>query len=239
MNVRIGCILFVGMVLALCTIANAGVTAQLYMADGNTPLLYNEIMVGTRLTVYIESDEAMEEWYGGLYIEDGSQTIEDVNGLLFGRGEYDPMASSYTESPLPAAGIGAYAYPVLDPGAVITGLGFGTGFTGTEIGRWFAVDYNAVSVGNCGFALYKELPTPPFTVTFLQRVELTHVRTRDFNNDAVVGFGDFAVLGYYWQHTDCNEQNGWCEGADLDINGSVDFNDIIDFTDYWLEKLRQ
>jgi hypothetical protein len=66
-------------------------------------------------------------------------------------------------------------------------------------------------------------------------IPFSHVRTRDFNNDAEVGFADFAILASHWQATNCNDP-GWCQGTDLDIDGDVDFNDLMLFAEYWLER---
>jgi len=83
-----------------------------------------------------------------------------------------------------------------------------------------------------GFYDYKWLGGMDFPVYDLV---FSHVRTRDFNNDAKVDFDDFAVLASYWQDTDCNDPN-WCEGTDLDTDGNVDCNDLTLFVDYWLKR---
>ncbi|MHC4335330.1 MAG: hypothetical protein ACYSUV_16505 [Planctomycetota bacterium] len=46
----------------------------------------------------------------------------------------------------------------------------------------------------------------------------------DLNNDGIVNFLDYAILGSYWM-CGCS-QASWCNGADLDWSGGVDFNDL-------------
>jgi len=70
---------------------------------------------------------------------------------------------------------------------------------------------------------------PVYYLTFF------HVPTRDFNGDAIVDLSDFAIFAPRWQVTACQEPD-WCAGTDLDRNGWVDYNDVILFADYWLEK---
>ena len=96
-----------------------------------------------------------------------------------------------------------------------------------------SIDYNATAIGSCTveFADY-DISFDP-----IEYFDFNHVRSRDFNKDTKVNFSDFAKLAFYWQDSDCNDPN-WCEGTDLDTDGSVDHNDLIDFGDYWLEKTR-
>jgi hypothetical protein len=43
---------------------------------------------------------------------------------------------------------------------------------------------------------------------------------------------DFGSFGNYWLE-DCNEPN-WCDGADLDRSGIVDYNDLRILAESWL-----
>ena len=113
-------------------------------------------------------------------------------------------------------------------------LGFDmyTDSVNVEAGDWFIIDYNATSVGICEVRFYDHTYSwsePNYCLMF------SHVRTRDFNNDTIVNFADFALLASYWQQTNCGDVND-CGGTDLDINGKVDVNDLMLFTDYWLYK---
>ena len=62
-----------------------------------------------------------------------------------------------------------------------------------------------------------------------------HVRTRDFDNNTIVDFGDFAILASYWLKPGC-EGPGLCEGTNLDTEGMVNIKDLMLFADYWLER---
>jgi hypothetical protein len=215
--------------LSMAAMATGEVSTNVYLADGNTPLLpvepnfphiYPDIMVGTRLTIIVCSDLA-EDWWGSLAVVDANMDY----GLLSARG-YDGYG--YPGSCLPAAGEGAAVYDWEEVG--IDGFDLYTGFMDIEIGDWFIVDYNAIDIGACNVEFYQRFDHDPNHDLYF-----THVRTRDFNKDTKVDFIDFAVFASYWQSISCNDLN-WCEGTDLDIDGDVDPNDLKLFVDYWLEK---
>jgi hypothetical protein len=52
--------------------------------------------------------------------------------------------------------------------------------------------------------------------------------------DATVNWRDFAVLASFWGNMDCQDLN-WCEGADFDLSGGVDAEDLMAFSSGWLE----
>lgn len=55
----------------------------------------------------------------------------------------------------------------------------------------------------------------------------------DWNNDGIVNFGDFSIFAYYWVDYECVWPD-WCESADSDESGLVDYNDLIAFFEKWL-----
>jgi len=83
--------------------------------------------------------------------------------------------------------------------------------------RWMivATDGQAVSEG----------PTWTFTTDV----------SADINRDRKVNLTDYAVLAGKWASIDCNETNNWCEKADIDRSGVVDFNDLFVMAQNWLE----
>jgi hypothetical protein len=204
------------------------VSTRVCLADGtplepievNLPIIkYPDIMVGTKLTIIVDSNVA-EYWWGGAL-------VTEETDILYGRNcdEYECPGSC-----LPAAGDFAYTVRIEYPG-------YGFEFCGGEEpneGDWFIFDYSAKDIGNCNVAFYDydvSVTEPVYILTF------NHVRTRDFDQDTEVDFRDYAILASHWQETDCNAPNSnWCEGTDLDINGSIDVNDLMLFCEYWLEK---
>lgn len=52
--------------------------------------------------------------------------------------------------------------------------------------------------------------------------------------DCIVGMNHFLRFAEHWLRTDCSELNNWCDGADLDNLGSVDFLDLELFVYDWL-----
>lgn len=52
-----------------------------------------------------------------------------------------------------------------------------------------------------------------------------------------VNFIDFVWFANNWRHNDCREWNYFCDGADLDGSGEVEFRDLALFAAHWLEGL--
>ena len=52
--------------------------------------------------------------------------------------------------------------------------------------------------------------------------------------DGLVNLQDFSRLAKHWGRTDCNSANNWCEYADLNRDGTVDYNDVDKFSKQWL-----
>jgi len=76
----------------------------------------------------------------------------------------------------------------------------------------------------------REVPSEPYSVTVIQEADL--------NGDEMVNLADFAILAEHWRLLDyCNPTNNWCSGADIDRNGSVDFCDMILFSNDWLSGM--
>lgn len=228
-------ILFV-LVFGMAPVAIGEVSTRVCLADGNTPFppldpndpcVYPDVMVGTELTIIVSSDTG-EYWSGALAIADANRDY----GVLSAR-DYNEYTLDWEGSRFPAAGVEASVLDwEEDPG--IDGFTLYTGFTGVEANDWFIIDYNALEIGDCNVGFYDHNVNwfePIYYLTF------SHVRSRDFNGDTKVDFTDFVVLASYWQEAVCYDPN-WCEGADLDIDGSVDIYDLALFVDYWLEKTR-
>jgi len=221
-------------IFGMVSVGMGKVSTRVCLADGNTPLepievnlpiiKYPDIMVGTKLTVIVDSNVA-EYWSGSLAIEEEYWDY----GVLSAR-DYNESTYDYEGSHFPAASKEAAVWDWEEPG--IDGFDLYTGSTGIEAGDWFIIDYNAIGIGDCNVGFYDHdvsMYDPIYYLAF------SHVRTRDFNNDTKVDFVDFAVLASYWQETNCGDAND-CEGTDIDIDGKVDVNDLMLFTDYWLDR---
>jgi hypothetical protein len=226
------------LLLFLCMTSPAvgAVSTRVCLSDGNTPLeladpcipfVYRDVMVGTKLTIIVWSD-VNEPW--GL--DGGRLAIEGQYlgyGILSARGP--KVGGDWTGSHLPAAGNEAVVYHWQESG--VDAFDLYTDPTYVEAGNWFIIDYTATNIGDCNVGFYDYNITWEGPVHYLS---FSHVRTRDFNNDTKVDFCDYAILASHWQATDCNEPCGWCQRADLDIDGNVDFDDLMLFSEYWLER---
>jgi len=220
--------------LGMTSMAMGEVSTRVCLADGNTPLeladpnipfVYRDVMVGTKLTIIVDSNIA-EYWYGGLFIAGADRDY----GVLSGR-DYNDTTLDWEGSRFEAAGERAFVYDCQD--YIRSGFDL-YARRSVEAGDWFIINYAATIIGNCsvGFYDYRGLGGMDFPVYDLV---FSHVPTRDFNNDARVDFADFAVLASHWQETGYIDPNR-CEGTDLDADGNVDCNDLTLFMDYWLKR---
>jgi hypothetical protein len=205
------------------TVSPNDVSTRIVFRDSNTPLelmdpciphVYHPIIIGTELSIIVSSN-ADGSWNpgGGLFIVD---PYRDYGILDNGRS-------------LPAAGTSSIVSPWEDDS--ISGFDMFTDFDAI-IGDWFIIDYNAIKIGDCNVGLYDYSIS---TNVPLYNMTVTSILTPDFNNIDIVNFIDFAVLSSNWQRTDCSNP-GYCEGADLNGDGIVDFRDIKLFAYFWLEN---
>ena len=57
----------------------------------------------------------------------------------------------------------------------------------------------------------------------------------DITGDGAVDLNDVNSLSVNWLYNDCSATNGWCDGADIDENNSVDFIDFALLAQNWLQ----
>lgn len=247
-------------VLATST-AGAAVSAHVYRADEQTPLpwadpnvpdVYRDIMVGTRLAIFITSDEG-GTWYGELRNSLSKWAIGSVSGR-----EEDPEAWGYEGSVLPAADHrGTLVADYHGPGDE-RGLWFDCAAS-TIAGEWFVVDYLAKAVGTCDLGLYAaeettDLPSgiepgpddvPTVDIVTIQSLSFNHVPSRDLNLDDIVDFVDFALLADRWKTRppDPNQLQATAvvdpntsPSPDLNADDVIDTADLVLFCTYWLER---
>jgi len=195
----------------------------LELADPNVPFVYRDIMVGTMLTIVVSSDSG-GYWSGSLVVTGDNMS----RGVLSG-GDYDPNTGDWSGSRTEAAGFGARVLAWDEQDIQSFDL---YGHSSAVPGEWFIIDYTATDLGICHVNLYDHgvsLTDPVY------RLRFCHVRTRDFDHDAKVGFADLAMLAANWQNSTCGPPD-WCNGTDLDANGRVNLQDLTLFALYWLER---
>jgi hypothetical protein len=199
------------------------------LADPNVPGVYRDIMVGTRLTVFVGSDIG-EYWLGGLLVP-----WEDRNtGVLSARGyTEDGVFPNYAGSCLEAAGY----LPLVSYIDSASGLGFDLAAdVDATAGDWFVLDYRAEEVGTCNVELHEYIGSlGALTDVLLAVLSFKHVPSRDFDSDAIVNFTDFALLASQWGHVAILDPN--INGSpDLNADSLVDALDMALFSEYWLER---
>lgn len=240
--------------------AAASVSVDIYLADEMTPLaladpnkprLYRDIMVGTKLTVFVSSDSE-QDWDGMIWFSAEYASMVTFSGRDYMEDEYG--VGNYVGSCLEPAGILARAYPVEGS------RGFGVDLLGAAFctsGDWFVFDYLAQRAGAACLTLYgygDDPNNPPDTDleyfaeaygltaptfvgqnTLIDLAMLNHVPSRDCDTDGVVDFVDFAVLASQWQQAARAEPNT-APSSDLDSSETVDIHDVALFCEYWLER---
>jgi hypothetical protein len=233
--------------------ASGTVSAQVYLSDEQTPLpladpnnpeVYRDIMVGTKLTIFISSDTA-ESWGGQLWLSNQNLIRGQVSGRDY---VYDPVRylRNYVGSCLPGAGPIALVTRTRAMEGVYFDL---TAAWGAVAGEWFVFDYEAVSAGTCSIGLYSDFLTdvpeddrnpyedepPPLPATLLQVLRFNHVPSRDFSGDTIVNFADFAILADAWR-TMTREDPNIPLVMDLNADDRIDVSDMALFSEYWLER---
>ncbi len=230
----------------------ATISVDVYLADEQTPLglvdpntgVYEDIMVGTKLTLFISSDTA-ENWDGALWFPSENWGV----GILSAR-DFSEESHGFIGSCLEAAGFLAQVTEGVDD----SGLEISLFAAGNPIaGDWFVFDYQADAIGVCCLGLYElesdpnspsspgyewpdwEYQGPPSQLTLIDIFTLNHVPSRDYDGDGLVNFLDFAVLASEWG-TVSNIDPNMTPLSDLDTNNSIDIHDMVSFCDYWLER---
>jgi hypothetical protein len=56
------------------------------------------------------------------------------------------------------------------------------------------------------------------------------------DDELIINLPDFAMFASYWQNNDCPQTN-WCRGSDFNRNGTVDFADLMIFSEHWLGEV--
>lgn len=235
----------IAITLVAASVASAEVFVTVYRCDGKTPLapkdpntphVYTDIMVGTRLVLIVSSDKPWPQnyWWGSLLCSEDDWE----RGKLLGRG-YDPnsLNKNYRGSYLPAAGLerpgGHSPLVTFHRYTWLNSIGFELRTVyGATTGDWFILDYDAEDIGLCNVGLFDydlSFDVPKETHTF------NHVPSRDFDGNGIVNFADFASMASHWrQSADPNSavRRPW------DINASqlVNLSDLAIFADYWLVR---
>ncbi len=208
-------------------------TTPLTLKDPNTPHVYSDIMVGTKLVLVVSSDELRKRdpWWGALL-----STQDDwEHGKLMGRGydANDPMLN-YWGSCLPAAGRSPLVtFFVEAPGLDLYRIGFDLmTYPDALPGDWFVLDYIAEKAGPSHVGLFDyalSLDVAKETLAF------THVPSRDFKGNGIVDFADFASLALHWrQPIDPNVDPA--PPQDIDADHLIGPRDLAMFSQYWLER---
>lgn len=257
--------------LILTSLCSADVWTSVYYADGITPLprldpnmplldpniptVYVDIMVGTQLSIVVSSDAHTVRWAGELSIDDP----DALRGQIWPC-DYNALTYNWAEScsVLPAARSmsGRGKAPLVRYGKSSMADAHFVSMMGTKdpnIGEWFVVDYHAIGIGECR-VLFEEpippsVPPPifepiPVEIRVLGEMVFTHAQTRDFDDNHVVDFSDFALMARQMQDyedTDPNlpiDPSSFPYEYDFDQNQALDSTDLSMFMGFWLARTR-
>jgi len=225
-------LIIVVLTLALSSVAVGEVSTRVCLADADTPLefadpnvpfVYRDIIVGTKLTIIVDSN-VTGTWDGGLYITAPDREYGELSAR-----DYNDITIDWEGSHFEAAGDMAWVWDIQDD----INSGFELSSHNSAVaGDWFILDYTAKNVGICKVDFYDY--NFSWNIPFYS-LEFSHVLTRDFNQDTKVDFADFSFFALYWLQTGCSDPD-WCSGTDLNTDGIVDRYDLMLFADYWLER---
>jgi hypothetical protein len=106
---------------------------------------------------------------------------------------------------------------------------------------WFQIDVTGYITGDGIFSIALETPVSVLgKITSSEgganmpvlEITLSIGNDPDISGDGGVDYGDFAVISAHFMEG-CAAP-GWCGGADLDISGAVDPNDVRIFAESWV-----
>jgi hypothetical protein len=216
--------------------AMATLSTDAYLSDGNTPLLlrdpnvphvYRDVMVGTKLSIIVSSDNSKVRAKGVM-----SMLRNDwAKGELTARYPIG-VDLNWDGSCFDAAGHEASVTRVRDSSILMYWLYSGDAYV--RPGRWFILDYQATSVGST------QITMSDYTVSnanpILTNLTFNHVPSRDFNGDTVVNLKDFALLAAQWRTNVIPDPNDTSTPFDFDMNGYVGPQDLASFCSFWLDR---
>jgi len=58
--------------------------------------------------------------------------------------------------------------------------------------------------------------------------------TNPLSSDCTTDVADLTIVADNWLRTDCHAGNNWCDGADFNIDGSVNFIDLVNLAYLWM-----
>ncbi|MHC4741572.1 MAG: hypothetical protein ACYS8Z_06665 [Planctomycetota bacterium] len=77
------------------------------------------------------------------------------------------------------------------------------------------------------------LPSGICVWEYYEDTETSRLFTVDFDVNGDVNLADYAILAAFWMNQNCGDFN-WCNAADLNRSGSVDYRDWAELANYWL-----
>jgi hypothetical protein len=149
----------------------------------------------------------------------GENPIDDLTVHTVADTAWDEMTLSWNNAPAIGAGIDTV--------------------DNLDANTWYEWDLTPVISGNglYSFALtsqvdlvYRKISTKDSA--YAPVLEIVHDgNPPDINGDGNINFEDYEVIAWHWL-LPCTDPN-WCEGADLDLSGLVDWQDVKTFTQSW------
>jgi len=178
----------------------------------------------------------VSEWYDNSYDMDNATVVsvvihQETSGIDFYLSKAGSISGYiYSDTGEPISDASVYAFSDIYPGSgansqsdgcyVIEGLP--SGIYSVQI---YVTGYISESITD----VIVNAPSDTSGINFT----LKKIIPADFDMDLHVDFVDYAVLANHWMNQNCNEPD-WCDGTDLDKDGSLNWLDLAQFTENWL-----
>ncbi len=166
-------------------------------------------------------------WMGSVFFDprEGCENVvyasksSNVKNVLGDWGEMDNLNHDYPEGNTKAA-----IYKSTDGGITWTDI-----HSGTSLPQWFQIRHVTVSSTGrlCANAWDAGL--------YMYSADITPAENADINDDGDIDYADFAVISAHFMDGCAGPL--WCAGADLNISGSVDPNDVKIVVERWLTEV--
>lgn len=99
----------------------------------------------------------------------------------------------------------------------------------TNLRRLYLSDNPLNTVAYCSYIPTIESNNPGINLSY-------DTNPNPITNDCSTDVAELSGFALHWLEMNCDENNNWCGGADMDHINNVDIHDFAEFASYWLEN---